>query len=188
MDKSKEEKKSLVQRALKQYIVLVRRNPIVTKAITSGLVSALGNILSQKIISHRAGKPAPIEWLAVLRYSAVGAFVTAPLAHYFHRWLERTIPPDKEYAAVKRLLADRLLFAPPLIFLFFLVMNTLEGQNLTVFKMKMKEAYWTTLKMNWKVWTVFMFININYVPVQYRVLFVSMVALLWQTILASIRK
>ncbi|XP_078600249.1 peroxisomal membrane protein 2-like [Branchiostoma floridae x Branchiostoma japonicum] len=187
MEKRKDEK-NVVQRAFKQYILLLRRNPIVTKAITSGLVSALGNILSQKIISYRGGKPAPIEWLSVLRYSAVGSFVTAPCAHFFHRWLERTIPPDKEYAALKRLLADRILFAPPLIFLFFLVMNALEGQNLAVFQMKMKEMYWTTLKMNWKVWTVFMFININYVPVQYRVLFVSMVALLWQTILASIRK
>ncbi|CAH1232791.1 peroxisomal membrane protein 2-like [Branchiostoma lanceolatum] len=187
MEKSKDDK-NVVQRAFKQYILLLRRKPIITKAITSGLVSALGNILSQKIVSYRAGKPAPIEWLGVLRYSAVGTFVTAPCAHFFHRWLERTIPPDKEYASLKRLLADRILFAPPLIFVFFLVMNALEGESLAVFKMKIKEVYWTTLKMNWKVWTVFMFININYVPVQYRVLFVSMVALLWQTILASIRK
>ncbi|XP_029474868.1 pescadillo homolog isoform X3 [Rhinatrema bivittatum] len=31
----------------------------------------------------------------------------------------------------------------------------------------MKIGYWKALKMNWKVWTPFQFINVNYVPVQY---------------------
>ena len=34
------------------------------------------------------------------------------------------------------------------------------------FEKKMKASYWTALKMNWKVWTPFQFININFVPVQ----------------------
>lgn len=34
---------------------------------------------------------------------------------------------------------------------------------------KVKRTYWTALKMNWKVWTPFQFINVNFVPVQVRV-------------------
>ncbi|XP_031697269.1 protein SYM1-like [Anarrhichthys ocellatus] len=41
----------------------------------------------------------------------------------------------------------------------------------------MRGSYWTALKMNWKVWTPFQFININFVPVQFRVLFANSVAL-----------
>lgn len=68
--------------------------------------------------------------------------------------------------------------------------------------------------MNWKVWTPFQFVNINFVPVQvgagirpnpatavrhrccsrscsvfqFRVLFANMVALFWYAYLASVRK
>lgn len=34
------------------------------------------------------------------------------------------------------------------------------------FEKKIRGSYWTALKMNWKVWTPFQFININFVPVQ----------------------
>ncbi|KAK7172796.1 hypothetical protein R3I93_002808 [Phoxinus phoxinus] len=44
------------------------------------------------------------------------------------------------------------------------------------------------MKMNWKVWTPFQFININYIPVQFRVLFANLVALFWYAYLASVRK
>lgn len=78
---------------------------------------------------------------------------------------------------------------------------------------KLKGSFWTALKMNWKVWTPFQFVNINFVPVQvcagfhhnpvtdahlfglthpfffqFRVLFANMVALFWYAYLASVRK
>lgn len=34
------------------------------------------------------------------------------------------------------------------------------------FEQKMRQSYLTALKMNWKVWTPFQFINVNFVPVQ----------------------
>lgn len=41
------------------------------------------------------------------------------------------------------------------------------------FERKVKQTYWTALKMNWKVWTPFQFINVNFVPVQVRILLTS---------------
>ena len=31
---------------------------------------------------------------------------------------------------------------------------------------KIQETFWEILKTNWKVWTVFQFVNVNYVPQQ----------------------
>lgn len=39
------------------------------------------------------------------------------------------------------------------------------------FEKKMRRSYWTALKMNWKVWTPFQFINVNFVPVQVQYIF-----------------
>lgn len=32
--------------------------------------------------------------------------------------------------------------------------------------MKIRQMYWTALKMSWRVWIVFQYVNLNYVPRQ----------------------
>ena len=53
-------------------------------------------------------------------------FFTGPLGHFFYLFMEHWIPPEVPWAGVKRLLLDRLLFAPAFLLLFFFVMNFLE--------------------------------------------------------------
>ncbi|XP_052334843.1 peroxisomal membrane protein 2-like [Oncorhynchus keta] len=97
------------------------------------------------------------------------------------------VPTTVPYYRVKRLLLDRLIFAPAFLLLFFFfVMNIQEGKRWADFQSKVNSSYWPALKMNWKVWTPFQFIN--YVPVEFRVLFANMVALFWYAYLASVRK
>ncbi|KAI4820650.1 hypothetical protein KUCAC02_028621 [Chaenocephalus aceratus] len=79
-------------------------------------------------------------------------------------------------------------FCPGFLLMFYFVMNILEAKGWRDFESKMGGSYWTALKMNWKVWTPFQFVNINVVPVEFRVLFANMVALFWYAYLASVRK
>lgn len=53
-------------------------------------------------------------------------FVTGPLSHYLYLFMEYSVPPEVPWASVKRLLLDRLFFAPTFLLLFFFVMNLLE--------------------------------------------------------------
>lgn len=119
---------------------------------------------------------------------SMGFFFTGPLGHFFYLLMERWIPSEVPLAGIKRLLLDRLLFAPAFLSLFFLVMNFLEGQDTAAFAAKMKSGFWPALRMNWRVWTPVQFININYIPVQFRVLFANLVALFWYAYLASLGK
>ncbi len=48
----------------------------------------------------------------------------------------------------------------------FVIAVYFQAKGLGDFEKKMRGSYWTALKMNWKVWTPFQFININFVPVQ----------------------
>lgn len=115
-------------------------------------------------------------------------FFTGPVSHFFYLFMEYWIPSEIPLAGVKRLLLDRLLFAPAFLLLFFLVMNFLEGKDVSTFAAKMRSSFWPALQMNWKVWTPLQFININYVPLQLRVLFANLVALFWYAYLASLGK
>ncbi|KAM3939634.1 peroxisomal membrane protein 2 [Leptodactylus fuscus] len=175
---------------LRTYLQLLHSRPILTKALTSAILSALGNLLSQCIERKRQSKSAlkHVDLVSPLRFAAYGLFFTGPLSHYFYLFLEQWIPSSTPLAGLRRLLLDRLIIAPAFLLLFFVVINFLEGKNLTSLKRTLKERYWSSLKMNWKVWTPFQFINVNYVPVQFRVLFANMVALFWYTYLASTRK
>uniref|UniRef100_A0A4X1T1Y1 Peroxisomal membrane protein 2 n=1 Tax=Sus scrofa TaxID=9823 RepID=A0A4X1T1Y1_PIG len=119
---------ALPRRALAQYLRLLRLYPVLTKAATSGILSALGNFLAQ-MIEKKQKKESCSQKLDVngpLRYAIYGFFFTGPLSHFFYLFLEHWIPPEAPWASVQRLLLDRLLFAPAFLLLFFLIMNFLE--------------------------------------------------------------
>uniref|UniRef100_K7GB37 Peroxisomal membrane protein 2 n=1 Tax=Pelodiscus sinensis TaxID=13735 RepID=K7GB37_PELSI len=160
------------------------------RSACSAVLSALGSLLSQVIERSRRkpGTSKSVDLSGPLRFAIYGFLFTGPLSHYFYLYLEQLIPPDAAFAVIKRLLVDRLLVAPPFLVLFFFVMNLLEGKDLSAFTEKMRSSYWAALKMNWKVWTPVQFVNVNYVPLQFRVLFGNLVALFWFAYLASIKK
>ncbi|XP_037633506.1 peroxisomal membrane protein 2 [Sebastes umbrosus] len=179
-------------RLLHQYLFLLKKYPILTKSVTSGILSALGNLLSQILEARKKAKNGvqvnEIDTAGAARYAVYGLFITGPLSHYFYQLMEVWMPSTDPLCIVKRLLLDRLIFAPGFLLIFYFVMTVLEGKGWRDFEKKMRGSYWTALKMNWKVWTPFQFININFVPVQFRVLFANMIALFWYAYLSTVRK
>ncbi|XP_077418013.1 peroxisomal membrane protein 2 [Vanacampus margaritifer] len=179
-------------RLLHQYLFLLKTHPVLTKSVTSAVLSALGNLLSQILEARKKSqsdaKAKEIDAAGAARFAIYGLFITGPLSHYFYQLMEIWMPTTDQYWLVKRLLLDRLVFAPGFLMIFYLVMNILEEKGCDDFIKKIKGSYWTALKMNWKVWTPFQFININFVPVEFRVLFANVIALFWYAYLATVRK
>ena len=54
--------------------------------------------------------------------------------------------------------------------------------------MYVRDNYVATVLVNWKIWTIPQIINFNLVPVEFRVLFGNLVALVWNYYLASTKK
>lgn len=52
--------------------------------------------------------------------------ITGPVSHYFYQLMEVWMPTTDPYCIVKRLLLDRLFFAPGFLLIFYFVMNVLE--------------------------------------------------------------
>ncbi|XP_072288661.1 peroxisomal membrane protein 2 [Eucyclogobius newberryi] len=176
---------------LQQYLTLLKKYPILTKSVTSGILSALANLLSQILEARKKARhdaATEIDSAGAARYAIFGLLFTGPLSHYFYQLMEVWMPTTDRYCLVKRLLLDRLFFAPAFLLLFYFVMTVLEAKGWSDFERKMKSSYWTALKMNWKVWTPFQFVNVNFVPVQFRVLFANVIAFFWYAYLASVRK
>uniref|UniRef100_A0A674C735 Uncharacterized protein n=1 Tax=Salmo trutta TaxID=8032 RepID=A0A674C735_SALTR len=80
-------------------------------------------------------------------YSSLRLLITGPVSHYFYQPM---VPTTVPYCIVKRLLLDRLIFAPAFLLVFFFCYEHPRAD----FQSK----------------TPFQFININYVAVEFRVL------------------
>ncbi|TSR04287.1 Ubiquitin carboxyl-terminal hydrolase 30 [Bagarius yarrelli] len=181
-----------VRKASMQEVLSSSAYLLFYERVRSAVLSALGNLLAQVLESKKKLKDGQsrkeLEVNGPIRFAVYGLVITGPVSHYFYHLLELLFPTTAPFSTLKRLLLERLIFAPAFLLLFFVVMNTLEGKTNAELRDKLRARYWPALKMNWKVWTPFQFININYVPVQFRVLFANLIALFWNAYLTSIRK
>ncbi|XP_068678294.1 peroxisomal membrane protein 2-like [Montipora foliosa] len=183
-EKSDTEKgKAFLARLATQYNYYLQTRPILTKSITSAITAGLGNIVSQTI--QKWGKDLPLDYRPAIAFSIYGFCFSAPLIHFHYELLEKTVPKTASYSKAKRLLIDRGIMSPSLLLVFFYVVGVLEGKSHEGAIMKIKKHYWTALKMSWRVWIIFQFFNLNYVPKEYRVLAGNMMSFLWSTYLAT---
>ncbi|XP_023341900.1 peroxisomal membrane protein 2 [Eurytemora carolleeae] len=171
-----------LQTLLGMYQKLLRNHPIPTKSLTSAIIAGLGSNLSQLL----SGSPLSMESLRA--FVIFGGLVTGPVTHYFYTLLDKLIPGPGLLKYLLRLLTDRLIFSPGFLVLTLYCLSRLHRESHSKAVENLESRYWTCLVGNWKIWTLPQIINIGLVPVQYRVLFGNMVALVWNMYLAKTKK
>ncbi|ESO97734.1 hypothetical protein LOTGIDRAFT_208879 [Lottia gigantea] len=187
MSFSKPENETCFEKLLREYNDLLQRKPVLTKAVSSSIISAVGNILSQLLAPH-AGSGGKIVWRSTFAYSCFALMFNGPLLHFFHQYLDNVVPKKKDKtSAMKRVIFDRFIFAPPYLFIYLYVIALLEGHGTSGAKQRIKEVYWMLLQLNWKIWTFVQYFNLTYVPAKYRVLFGNLVSLIWTTYISTKR-
>jgi len=158
---------------LRLYSSWLERSPLLTKAITAGLVSAGGDLGTQTLVEkHSLGD---LDWSRLRRFGGLGLFVSAPLLHYWYGFLSRAFPTSP----MRRVLADQFGFAP--VFLSGFIFGNEFFQRMSVEKSlaKVKQEIQQTVLVNWVVWIPFQSLNFNFVPLQYQVLANNMAAVFW---------
>eukprot|EP00731_Ephydatia_muelleri_P022467 Em0015g50a len=176
---------------LRIYVKCLEERPILTKAITSGVVASLGNLLSQLILKLKYSRlfiQHPISWRSVAAFGVFGLVVTGPVSHYRYLLLDAIFPRKGQVSLLKKLVTDHLFFIPPFLFSLLYTVALLEGKGPSEAWRNAKKIYLTTLVKNWIVWGVAQFINLKYVPLKYRTLFANIVALFWNVCLTMLRQ
>ncbi|KAK7087830.1 peroxisomal membrane protein 2-like [Littorina saxatilis] len=178
---------NIFERALKEYVRLLQQRPVLTKSVTNACVSALGTTISQ-LIAPDPRTNGKINWRSVFAYTSFGFVVNGPLIHHMYAFMEKHMPRDKKYSAIKRLLFDRLIFAPPFLLIFLYYVAIVEGAGTDAAIQKIKDTYWTILKLNWTVWTGIQYINVNYIPLKFRTVFGNACALIYLVVVTILRR
>ncbi|KAF2858733.1 hypothetical protein K470DRAFT_283091 [Piedraia hortae CBS 480.64] len=157
---------------LRWYRTALTTHPLLTQSLTTSLLFATGDTLSQHLVERRETHFYP----RTLRMAAYGGFIFGPAATKWFGFLQRKIVipdrPNLEIAA--KVATDQCVFASTNLFVFLSTMAVLEGKDPME---RVREKYTEVLKKNWMVWPLVQAVNFKFVPLDQRVLLVNVVSI-----------
>ncbi|KAH9295412.1 hypothetical protein KI387_039000, partial [Taxus chinensis] len=164
---------------LSWYLMLLEKYPVMTKAITSSLLTFLGDLFCQFVIE----KSSELDVKRIFVFTLLGLVLVGPTLHFWYLSLSKLVSGTGASRAGLRLLLDQFLFSPIFIGIFFSSLLTLEGRSSEILP-KLRQDWFASVVANWKLWIPFQFLNFLVVPQQFQVLAANFIALAWNIYLS----
>ncbi|XP_055930386.1 protein Mpv17-like isoform X1 [Argiope bruennichi] len=168
---------------LRWYNRILQTHPWKTQLLTTGFLMGTSDVIAQTAIEKKEAKQ--IELIRIGRFAFLGTCFVAPVLRTWYNILEKAITSVGRTVGLKKVLLDQMFFSPCFLGCFLSVSGLLQFQPWPVIKAKINEEYFKVLKTNYMLWPAAQLITFYVIPLQYRIIFVSFVALLWNTYLAS---
>ena len=86
--------------------------------------------------------------------------------------------------ALKKVFIDQIVFAPLFLFAILSAVAFMQGKDYDNIRDDIQANYKDVLKSNYLLWPWVQIVNFTFVPLQYQVLLVQVVALFWNTYLS----
>lgn len=168
---------------LKWYKYVLKTHPWKTQMLTTGILMGSGDVISQTLLEKR--KLSQIEPLKAVRFGCLGIFLVAPALRIWYLQLEKIFGVTGATVGLKKMLTDQLVFAPSFLGCFLVVSEFVQLKPWNSIKEKLHQDYLTVLRTNYLLWPAAQLVTFYYIPMEYRIVFVSFVSLIWNTYLAS---
>ncbi|KAJ4872905.1 Peroxisomal membrane 22 kDa (Mpv17/PMP22) family protein [Raphanus sativus] len=164
---------------LSWYLALLSNYPVLTKAVTSAILTLIGDLICQLTINRTSS----LDKKRTLTFTILGLGLVGPALHFWYLYLSKVVTASGLSGAVLRLLLDQFVFAPVFVGVFLSAVVTLEGKPSHVIP-KLKQEWTGAVLANWQLWIPFQFLNFRFVPQNFQVLASNVVALAWNVILS----
>lgn len=169
------------------YAELLNVHPILTKALTSGIIAWSGDAVCQLLIERNTNEHQYDAWRSV-RFGFLGMALVGPVCHHWYGFLARIIPSQEAQGVAKRVFLDQFVFAPVFLNGFCTALWLLEGRrfnySIAVYLEQIMETLPAVILTNWTLWIPSMALNFRYVPVQYQVLASNVIGMVWNVYLS----
>jgi Mpv17 / PMP22 family len=168
--------------AWKSYLLKLKSDPLLTKAITSGVLSLVAD-LAARSMSRR-----PLKSSSALHEMTIGLVFRAPVIHAFHVLLDNVIfagakNQSSQSVVLAKLVIDQILFAPLFLGAYIIFSGMLEDVPLKVTTRRIRKELFGMLRSNWIVWVPANYFSYAFVPLHLRVAWGGIIGLFWTTYL-----
>ncbi|KAJ4297004.1 Protein required for ethanol metabolism [Collariella sp. IMI 366227] len=162
------------------YQARLAARPLLTQAVTTSILFAVGDITAQQLVEKKGAEKHDLARTG--RMALYGGTIFGPAAATWFKVLQRHVNLRSANATIlARVACDQGLFAPTFIGVFLSSMAVLEG---TSPKEKLERNYTNALTANWMIWPFVQMVNFKLVPLQHRLLFVNVISIGWNCYLS----
>lgn len=139
------------------YNKLLGQYPLLVKAITTALLSAVGNLICQLGVEGKG--TSDLDWRRFNTFTALGFVWVAPCLHFWFATLNRLVSSPGNAGALMRMGLDQLGFAPLFISSMIGILAAVDGKDLQQCVSVIKRDLPDAIKANWALWVPAQFIN-----------------------------
>lgn len=177
------------------------QRPFLTQALTAGTLFAIGDGVAQHVFEPPTLAKNKHNYHRTLRMAVYGTLVAGPTTFAWYKFLDRVVKVKQPVAAlVARVGLDQFLFAPAFLAIFLTYQastdrlmpvsaDVIKEQNMSLMedlKYRMNRDYVQVLKANYFVWPWIQLVNFWFVPLNYRLGVVNLVAIGWNGYLSLV--
>jgi protein Mpv17 len=173
------------------YMGHLQTNPILTKAITSGTVYTIGDVIAQRTEQQRnngANGNISLDGMRVLRSSLAGLIGHGPLSHAWYNVCDYSFENILHLSAAwwpLKILIDQTVWGPIWNNTYIVMLGLMKRETLETIWSDMKRTTVPLIVSGLKLWPLAHCVTYGLIPKENRVLWVDMVEIVWVTILAT---
>ncbi|ALC44400.1 CG7970 [Drosophila busckii] len=165
------------------YLEQLFNHPVRTKSLTACFLATTANVTSQRMAGAKR-----LNQQSVFAYGLFGLIFGGSVPHYFYQTVERLFSQDMKFRKFFLFLSERLVYAPIYQALSLYFLSLFEGNSHATAVKNVEKLYWPVLKANWKYLSVFVYLNMAYVPPMFRSLFTAIISFIWVIKIAQKRR
>ncbi|CAG9812100.1 unnamed protein product [Chironomus riparius] len=169
-----------------QHTALFGKYLLLTNTVSSGFLMYIGEYFAQRIQKSKNMNENGYDREKMKQLAVVG-LSQGPLHHYTYMWMERLLPGNAKSTIVKKIMSDQFIVSPVFILHYFYTSYFLEGRKVTETNELLKDKFLKVYVADWLVWPATQFINFQFVPLQYRVLYINMITMFYNIFLCYVK-
>ncbi|CAK9293504.1 unnamed protein product [Gordionus sp. m RMFG-2023] len=146
----------------------------------------VGDTLAQSIERYQMETPYKgYSYERTLILAGFGAFNAGPLMKIWYKFLDKSFGTETNFkSGFKKMAMDQILFAPIFLLDFLVMTEIIKHRSFTTVNEKIEKDYYDIMVTNYKIWPIVQLVNMSLVPLNYRILVINIVAVMFNTYLS----